>query len=63
MSGRPAKIPAKKLEESDSQLYNDATSRLEHKILAAAVDRTISLDEVIVDRLSPGPLNAVNPLR
>jgi glutathione S-transferase len=45
------------------QLYNDATSPFGRKILVAAAERSIALDEVIVDCFSPGPLDDVNPLR
>lgn len=45
------------------QLYNDASSPLECKIPASVAERTILLDEVIVDCPSPGSLNAVNPPR
>ncbi len=45
------------------QLYNDATSPFGRKILVAAVERAIPLDEVIIDVYSPGPLDAHNPLR
>lgn len=45
------------------QLYNDATSPFGRKILVAAAERDIPLDEVIIDVYSPGPLDAHNPLR
>ena len=45
------------------QLYNDATSPFGRKILVAAAERAIPLDEVIVGCFSPGPLDAINPLR
>ena len=45
------------------QLYNDATSPFGRKILVAAAERAIALDEVIIDVYSPGPLDDHNPLR